>query len=298
MSEIDEFFTESPAPKPSRRVGNGLVAVALILPVIAAVVLMFVTSFGLALAISGATVVLSSVLVALDAHRLENVDLTGRTRESAIILFLGMCALWIGVYPYAFFRRRKFGGPDLFVPSLLVAVFFLVGPVLRAILVPPGLPSCTSREVVNLLEEIIHKTPIGARAKSIDGHIELSYDRAADRRTGQCVAHLDGKDVVVNYIVQWRDRKQNLFEVRIPPPDLPSCTSQEVAQLMAEVIRKTPVGAKAKSVDGFRDLSYDRAADRRTGQCVAHLESGDTPVKFIVQWRDRDKGQFEVRVIE
>lgn len=120
MSASDENRTESPAPPRSGRLGVGLVAVALILPVLAGVVLLFVASFGLALAISAATVLVSSILVAIDARRLGNVDLMGRQRESAGVLFLGMCLLWIIVYPLAFFRRRHFGGPNLAIPAILL----------------------------------------------------------------------------------------------------------------------------------------------------------------------------------
>jgi hypothetical protein len=296
MSDIDESRVEPPAPPRPGRVGIGLVAVALTLPVLAGVVLLFVTSFGLALAISSATVLMTSLLVAIDAGRLGNVDLMGRQRESAGFLFLGMCLLWIVVYPFAFFRRRHFEGPNLAIPATLVALFFAVGPILRAVLIPPELPSCTSREVVQLLDQVIHGTPVGLKARSIDGHREVSYDREAGRRHGECIVHTDGGDIVVNYFVQWRDRAKGQFEVRIPPPDLPSCTSREVVQLLEQVIRSTPVGAKAKSIDGHREVSYDPAADRRQGQCVVHTVGQDIAVNFLVQWRDRATGQFEVRL--
>ena len=151
---------------------------------------------------------------------------------------------------------------------------------------------------MQLLEQVIRGTPVGAKAKSIDGHREVSYDRAANRRQGQCVVHTDGADIVVNYIVQWQDRSKGLFQVRIPPADLPSCTSREVVQLLEQVIRGTPVGAKAKSIDGHREVSYDRAANRRQGQCVVHTDGPDIVVNYIVEWRDRDKGLFGVQITQ
>lgn len=39
---------------------------------------------------------------------------------------------------------------------------------------------------------------------------------------------------------------------------------------------------------GHRELSYYRNANVRHGECVAHTNSGDIPVKFIVEWRDRE----------
>jgi hypothetical protein len=69
---------------------------------------------------------------------------------------------------------------------------------------------------VQLLEKVIRGTPEGAKATSIGGHREIRYDRAQDRRTGQCVVRLNGEDVVVEYIVEWRDREAGQFEVLIP----------------------------------------------------------------------------------
>jgi RNase P protein component len=297
--ELDEGPHEpvKPPPAPVRRVGNGLVAIALALPIVGSIPLFFVTDFGLALGISGAVVLVTSILVAIDAHRVENAGLAVRSNDSAIILFLGMCLLWIAIFPYAFFRRRKFVRPDLFLPATLVAMFFGGAPMLYAVLVKPGLPSCTSQQVVELLEQLIRKSAVGGTVSSIDGHREISYDRVQDRRTGQCVAHIGGKDIVVNYTVEWLDRQNNQFAVKIPPPDLPSCTSQEVVQALERAIRQTPEVAKALAVVGHREVSYDRAKDRRKGQCVAHTDTRDINVDYVVEWLDRDQGKFVVRVV-
>ena len=296
-SDEEESRTEPPEPPRPRDVGVGLVVAALALPVLAGGVLLFVTSFALSLAISGGTVLVSALLLAIDASRLGRIDLKGRQAESAVILFVGMCLLWIVVYPIAFFRRKRFEGPNLGVPAILVTLFFVGGPILRAVLVAPDLPGCDSREVVQLLDQVIRGTPVGAKARSIDGHCEVSHDQVTDRRQGQCVVHTDGGEVTVNYLVQWRDRDKGLFEVLIPPPGLPSCTSREVVQLLDRVIRGTPMGAKARSIDGHREVSNDRVTDRRQGQCVVHADGGEVTVNYLVQWRDRDKGEFEVWII-
>jgi len=293
------------------RIGLGLPVVALILPVVAGSILLFSTSFVFALAISGATVVVSSLLLAIDAGRLGKIDLKGKRRESAPLLFVAMCALWIVVYPLVFFRRRHFGGPNLGVWAILVAIFFGGGPIARAILIQgglpafdspeaiglvrPTLPACGSPEAVRLFEQALHCTPLGAEARSIDGHRELAYDRRAERRQCQCLVHTDGGEIVVDYVVQWRDRDNSLFEIRIPP-QLPSCTSQEVVQVLDRAIRGTPAGAKAQNIDHHREVSYDPAAQRREGECIMNADGGDTVLKYVVQWRDRDKSQYEVRV--
>jgi hypothetical protein len=174
---------------------------------------------------------------------------------------------------------------------------------LQVRILPPDLPACTSPEVVQLLEKVIRGTPLGAKTQSIDGHREVGYDRVADRRQGKCVVHTDGGDIPVKYLVQWLDRDKGHFNVRIievhtPPPDLPTCTSPEVVGLLEQTIRGTPLGAKAQSIDGHREVSYDQAAGRRQGQCVVHTDRGDIPMNYLVQWLDRDKGQFVVRIIQ
>ncbi len=82
------------------------------------------------------------------------------------------------------------------------------------------------------------------------------------------------------------------------PVRLPSCTSAEVKQVLGQVIRATPVGATARSIDSHRELSYDRNANVRNGECVAHTDSGDVSVKFIVEWQNREKGLFQVRMLD
>jgi hypothetical protein len=219
MSTNDQDFRESELPA-SRSIqleqpGVGLVALALILPVLAGVGLMFVSSFEIALGISAATVVLSSLLVALDSHQLGRVDKTGKERESAVLLFFGMCFLWIVVFPLAIYRRRQFDGPNLVVPAILVALFFVGGPFVVAMLRGPELPACDSKEVIQLVEQLVRGSPTGHRVQSITGHRQISYDSAADRRHGQCVIQLDGRAVPAKYLVQWRDRSKGQFEVRI-----------------------------------------------------------------------------------
>ncbi len=297
MSDVGANI-ESTDPPAMPRSGLGLVSVALILPIISGVMLCFVASFPVALGISTAMVFTTAALVAIDASRLGKVDLKGRKRESAGLLFVGMLALWIVVYPLAFFRRSAFIAPNLGFVALLVAVFYVAAPFVASMLIPVRLPSCSSTEVVQLLEQVIRSTPVGAATKSIDGHRELSYDSTGNVRHGECVAHTDSGDIPVKFIVEWQDQKKGLFQVRLPEPELPSCNSREVVQLLEQVIRSTPVGAATKSIDGHRELSYDSTGNVRHGECVAHTDSGDMSVKFIVEWQDQKKGLFQVRLPE
>jgi len=214
MSDVNATNIESTEPPTTARLGLGLVGVALILPVLSGVLLCFVTSFPVALGISAATILATAALVAIDASRLGKVDLKGRQRESAGVLFVGMCLLWIVVYPVAFFRRSAFGSPNLGFVALFVAAFYAAGPNIVSVVIPARLPSCTSAEVAQLLEQVIRSTSIGATTKSIDGHRELSYDRSANVRHGECVAHTDSGDIPVKFIVEWQDREKGLFQVQ------------------------------------------------------------------------------------
>jgi hypothetical protein len=66
-----------------------------------------------------------------------------------------------------------------------------------------------------LLERIIHGTPAGVKARKITDHRKVTYNRAMDRRKGQCLVHV-GKDIVVtiNYIVSWGDPNKTQFIVQ------------------------------------------------------------------------------------
>jgi hypothetical protein len=298
MSDWEESFTEfPPEPRPPQQIGIGLAVAALVLPLLTGCVLFFVTDLVSSMALSGATVLVTALLLSIDAGRLGSVDLEGQPRISAGALFFGMVLLWIVFYPFAFFRRSHFGGPNLGVPSILVALFFVGVPMLPALLIPPTLPACDSREVVQLLDQMIRGTPLGKISKSIDGHHEIGTDPKGNRRNGECVAHTHNADIVVKYVVEWKDRANGQYQVRIPLADLPACTSGQVLEPLERLIRATPGGADAKLIDGHREISYDRAADRRYGQCVVHTDGPDIVVDYLVEWQDHAKGLIQVRLL-
>ena len=297
MSEVDALNNEATGHSAVPQSTPGLIIVALVLPVLAGVLLFFVTSIPVALGISVVMVVVTAALVAIDARRLGRVDLKGKVRESAGVLCLGMCVFWIIFYPLAFFRRRSFGGPNLGVVAIGVALFFAGGPFVGSLLIPRRLPSCSSAEVVQVLEQVIRSTPVGATTKSIDSHREVSFDRDTNVRHGVCIAHTETGDISVKFTVEWVDQKKGVFQVRVPQPELPACSSAEIVRLLAQMIHGMPVGEIAKSIDGHHELSFDPDANVRHGECVAHTETGDIPIHFIVEWQDREKGLFQVRTV-
>jgi hypothetical protein len=270
---------------------------ALALPVLTGIALMFIADAIQAFVVSLASVIVSSILVAIDAHRLGSVDLKGRRPQHPGTLLLEMWLLWIVFYPYAFFRRRRFGRPN-FAPAGIVAPVLMFGlPIARWSLVPPGLPSCTSPQVMQVVAQVTRSAPHGDKIRSIDGYRQVSYDADAQRRQGQCVLHMEDGDLLVDYIVEWQDREQRRFQVRTAPAELPACTNKDVIAALERTLRALPVGAKARSIDGHHEVRYDRAWPCRYGQCVVHGDDGDFVVNYLVKWRDRWKGLSDVIVL-
>jgi hypothetical protein len=200
------------------------------------------------------------------------------------------------------------------VVLLFVAGFFAVGPIRRSIFLPAGppaspphrpydvrplpaeLPSCTSQEVVRAVEQLLRGTDLGPAARSIAGHREIRFDSEANRRLGQCVVRTEGGDIWLNYVVEWHDRGAGQFMVRLPPAELPSCTDQDIVEMLEELIRGTPAGASVTSIDSHREIFFDAAANRRRGRCVVHTADQDIEVNYFVEWQDRDSGQVAVQI--
>jgi hypothetical protein len=274
--------------------GVGLAGVALVAPVVAGAALFFVTSFYVSLGINGATVLVTSILLCVDAFRLARKDPSVRYGGGWEALFIGMIFIWIIGFPFAFYRRSRFAKPNLTIPAIAVALFFAGGPFLYRLLVPPDLPACTSAEVAQVVDRIVRQSSLGPSVKSIDGFRELSFDREATERHGQCVVHTDAQEIEVKYLVRWMDRSTRQFEVRIPAPEVPSCTSPEVTQLLNQIIRKTSIGPSVKSIDGFREVRFDPKANNRQGRCVVHTDEGDIDFQYEVHWSQKVEGRFEV----
>src|SRR5262249_2534208 len=138
------------------------------------------------------TIVITAILLAIDAAAMGKIDLEGKPREGAVAVLVGVLLLWIVFYPASFFRRRHFGRPNLGILALVVVVIFAGGPVVGKLLdlgiLPGGAPpSCTSPEVIRLLDETLRKSLAGPSIKSIHGHKEVQYDRANGLRKGQCL---------------------------------------------------------------------------------------------------------------
>jgi hypothetical protein len=58
------------------------------------------------------------------------------------------------------------------------------------------------------------------------------------------------------------------------------------------------IGGLVQAVTGHRELAFDKAANLRQGECLARIENRDLPVRFVVRWRNREKGEFAVELVK
>lgn len=168
---------------------------------------------------------------------------------------------------------------------------------IRVRTLPPEIPACASPMVMRLLEQSIRQSPTWAGVKSISDHRELSFDANAQRRVGHCILHVDGAEIAGKYEVEFQNRDQGLVLVRFLPEDPPLCTSKGVTELVERLVRQSAAGPSVKSLADFRELRYDREANRRHGQCTVHTTTGDVMLKFVVEFKDKAESQVIVRLV-
>jgi hypothetical protein len=289
-----------------RRTGHSetLAVAALILPLLGlGLMLAFRSdSWAVQMGLSCGTLFLTAVLLTIDAAMLGTTDLKGTRRASAGALFAGMILLWIVCYPVAYFRRRHFGRPNLGPLAILVALFFVAVPIVQDFLrfgVLGGPPSCTSSEVVSMVNDLIRKSAMGLTVQSISGHKEISYDAKNEVRKGECQVKTQTETIRVTYSVKMINRLNGTFQVIIDPTfsqELPPCTSPEVTALVEQLLRQQPDGHQLLRVTGHREVFYDAHNKVRHGHCEAAMQGWNKGVNFIVFWHDQKTGQFEVQL--
>jgi len=167
VNVLPEIVTET-RPKIQRPLG--IAVAALILPVAAGSLLFFVSSTAQAIAISYATIVVTTILLAIDSGRFRVQRPGERKHETPTFVFLaGMLLFWGIGYPVVYYLRGKIVRPRLTLPSIAVVLYFMFGPLLYTMLVPPTLPSCTSDVVVKTLLDAVKNSPDGKFVKSRGG---------------------------------------------------------------------------------------------------------------------------------
>lgn len=167
--------------KPSHLLAIG----ALIIPLLGACAVLWAETMAEGFFISAVTVILSSLFVYLDARQLGNRAANDKKQTDPIVMLIASLVLWIVFFPWSFVRRSRITGPNLSLVAVLVAAIFAGGPWLYLYLVPPGLPSCHSTEVKQVIQQLVRQSPQGASVTRIDGHEQLSYDAVKEQRIGQ-----------------------------------------------------------------------------------------------------------------
>jgi hypothetical protein len=288
-----------------RRGGGGetLAVLALLLPLLAQGLVLAFNSWAIAVAVSWATIIVTALILAVDAALLGPTDLQGNPRAGPVALFVGMVLLWIVCYPVVFFRRRHFGRPNLGILAILVAVFFVAAPFVQDFVrfgvVAGGPPTCNSREIVAMVDDMIRKSPIGPSVLSISGHREVRYDAASQIRTGQCQVKTQTETIPVTFSVKLLNRTTGVFQVEVEPvipEDPPSCTDPEVIAILERIIREGPNGPRLKSIARHQEIRYDRETKTRHGRCQATLQGWTGNVAYRVYWLNRKTGQFQVEI--
>ena len=285
--------------------GETLAVLALLLPVVAIAVTFawHFNSLGIELAIGWGTVAVTALLMAIDAAFLGRVDLGGTERAGPVALFFGMCFLWVLGYPVAFFRRRHFGRPNLGPLALVVAVCFVAAPFIQNFLrfgvLGAGVPSCTSREVIDMVNDSIRDSPDGPSVQSISGHREVSHDPANKTRKGQCIVKTRTETITAGYTVKIMDPTRGTFQVQVDTmiaDEPPACTAPEVIQHLERTIRQARNGQLLR-VQQHKEVRYDEARKIRHGQCEVVMGAGRSEtIRFQVFWLDQKLGQFQVQL--
>jgi hypothetical protein len=283
--------------------GETLAVLALLLPLLAQGLSLacHFDSLDAEMALSWGAVVVTALVLAVDAALLGAVDLQGTRRSGPAALFFGVLLLWIICYPCAFFRRRHFGRPNLGPLAVLVAGFFVAAPWLHNYArfggAGDGVPTCTSREVIGMVDDMVRQGPVGPSVQSIGGHRETGYDPVSQTRKGECLVKTPTETITVTYRVKVLNRANGTYQVEVGPilPEgPPSCADAEVVALVERLIREGPNGHLLQAVAGHEEVRYDRERKVRHGRCRVTLQGGAADVAYKVYWLDRRTGQFQV----
>lgn len=160
------------------------------------------------------------------------------------------------------------------------------------------LPACNHPIVLKILEQLLRQTLTATAIDSIDGYQEVRFDAEDQIRFCRCLVHSSRTDIEIRYLIEWQNRENGEFLVRIPPPELPACDSPEVIQILDQIVRNAPIADKVSAIDGYRELRFDAQSNVRSGRCVVRTSEGDFEVLYKVEWINRERGEFQVVITE
>lgn len=271
------------------------VMLALLIPLLATVTDFFVTTFMQGLIIGGVTVVVTSLLVFMDALQFDTSDPNGKKQTSPAVMLIGGLLLWVAFFPLSFYRRSHFAKPNLTLWAVLVTIIFMVTPFVFAYLVPAGLPTCDSAEVQDLIKQLVKQSPVGPTVTRIDGYQQLSFDEAKQMRVGQCQLHTPQGVRPLKYQVEWQGQDRTHFYVRTLV-ELPRCTDKEAKDLLEQVVKGIELGKGLTSIEGHQELSFDAQQEVRRCQCTVVTPQGKVIVAYTISWQNKDQAMFQILI--
>jgi hypothetical protein len=255
---------------------------------------------GAEVALAYGAIFVTAILLTIDAALLGRIDMKGNLRAPAGALFLGMILLWIVFYPVVLFRRRLFGRSNFGLLAILVVLFFFGAPYaqnffLFGITRGGEPPTCTSREVVAMVNDIVRHSEIGSAVVSVKEHREVRYDESVHTRLGQCLVQTEDEAILVAYKVQLVDLTKGTFQILVDPivtTAPPSCTAPEVKDFVEQLVSLGP----GTSIFDYRQTRYDQETKTRHGRCKVTFRGQTRDVAYRVYWIDPRNRQFKVEI--
>lgn len=281
-----------------RRARAGLPLAILALAIPTATGIAWLLGWGVAhrLEVSMATLLASTILVTWDAARLGRRDCSGVEHESPGLLFVGMLALWVIVYPSAYFRRRHFGGPNLGPLALVAAALFVGVPLVSLGMAIAGRPpACTSPDVTIKVEELAAQF-YGDDLKSVAEFSEQSFDEAAHVRRGRCIALTDTGPEELEFQVEKPPGSGLEFFVRLPPPrQPPRCKSPAIMTLLHKLA--TQVAGPGTSLKEVKQVAFDPEKHQRRGECAVRNGDVTQQFHFMIESREHPGAERDYQVV-